>query len=428
MIQILMMALSIYFLYLVLNNIEKAFWIALFLILSIPFSRYNNIMSYIDVVSIGGFSLTIIHFMILCLFIKTIICNKSIKIKKSFFLILIFLLFITYILGIIIGIANGYEAIADGQKFILQILWMIILVYNIKFLDINKLLKVTSKALSINFIIIIIMNIFQQKLSFMLLPEFYESGKGVIDSYASNLAIFPIIFCLYDFICKRNINYNRSIYFSAIISLIYTLFFQNSRSIILVVIIAATIICFFSLKNSNRKTFSSKLIIIALLLLLLLIIGGVYLQGNSDLVSRLINMDIFSKEDTLITRLNTIRYYYEEVKNNIFGYGFGRLIPLVNQYGRFHGIGSFYTDNAFVNIAMKCGIFSLIIYIVILIKPIKIQFKNYSRSKNIESIVLITTLSGFIFLTTILTSQLNHNYIIMVGGWAYIVAICRIDY
>lgn len=427
MMQILMIAFSLYFLYLVLNNLEKAFWLALFLILAIPFSRYNSIMEYIDLISIGGFSITIIHFMILCLFIRTIICNRAIKVKKSFFTILIFLLFITYVIGLIIGIANEYEAIADGQKYILQILWVTILVYNIQILDINKLLRVTEKALSINFIVIIIMNITQEKLDFMLLPEFYESGKGIIDSYASNLAIFPIVFCLYDFICKRNIKFNISLYFSAIISLIYILLFQNSRSIILVIAAVSTIICFFSLKNSSKNTFSIKLIIIAFLLLILSIIGIIYLKSDSNLVTRLINMDIFSQEDTLITRVNTIKYYYEEVKQNILGYGFGRLIPLVNQYGRFHGIGGFYTDNAFINIAMKCGIFSLAIYIILLLQPIKIQVKYYITSKNVESIVLTMTLLGFIFLTTILTSQLNHNYVIMIGGWVYIIAICRIN-
>lgn len=422
--KIIMIAFSIYFIYSTLKNVEKAFWLALFIIMAIPFSRYNKLIEYIEVIPIGGFSINIIHVLLISLLLSVVFCKDGVRIIKSINMRLVILLLFTYICAIVIGLINGYDAMGDAQKYILQIIWLIVLIYySKKFITINKLLEVTSKALSINFMLIILMNIFKSKLIFMLAGEYFESGNGLIDSYASYLAIFPIAFCIYDFICRRNIRKNLSIYICSVISIIYILMFQSSRSIILVLVIIAVLISFVSLRNSNRNSFISKLTIISVISFFGILIGIIYMQSDNEIVERLMNMNIFSTEDTLLTRIKTIEYYYGEIKNNIFGYGFGKLIPLINQYGRFHGEGGFYTDNALINVSMKCGIFSLGIYILLLLKPIRNQFLYYKNFRNNFALVQIIAYVGFLFLSVILTSQINHNYVIMIGGWAFAMAI-----
>ena len=72
---------------------------------------------------------------------------------------------------------------------------------------------------------------------------------------------------------------------------------------------------------------------------------------------------------------------------------------------------------------MKCGIFSLGIYILLLLKPIRNQFLYYKNFRNNFALVQIIAYVGFLFLSVILTSQINHNYVIMIGGWAFAMAI-----
>ena len=134
---------------------------------------------------------------------------------------------------------------------------------------------------------------------------------------------------------------------------------------------------------------------------------------DSAVITRLLDTNftstsLMSGQDTLLTRINTIKYYFPLALRKPLGNGFGHLYRIVNQFGRFHGVeGDYFLDNELINTVLKIGPFGLISYIVVLIYPVIFSVKKMK----IEKLgYIIMTYLLLLFSGLLMTAQGIKNY------------------
>lgn len=426
--KIFSIAFSAYFLQILLKNPSKAFWFGYFTLLAIPSSGTNIVIDLIEIVPLGGFSINIIHVIVCSLFFTAIRKKGKLLLPKENLSYITIALFLSYTIGIFIGFVRNpiVDVLRDSQKYLLQIMWLFVLIEQCRNnINENKLLSVTSKALIVNFLSVIFMNIFPDYFSWIIIEDnlrLYEGEDDYLNpfgSFALNLAIFPLVLFFTQFFQKDKIK-NLSV--CGMISLAYILFFNQSRTILLTSLAAVVMVVLMAVLISNRSL-ATRIFMFAMLLSVAVFGGGYFLTTDNKIVVRLLAMDLLSESDTLLTRIMTIQYYSGLIKGNILGYGFGRLLPLVNQFGRFHGEGGFYTDCLWLNLGMKGGWLTILIFGILVFVPIKNKFRKFMQGKDLRDFAYFCAIGAFIFTVTMMTGQLIHNYPIMLGGTAFIVVL-----
>lgn len=410
MLKLLLLLFSIFFIYFNFKSSTKGFILGYIILLALPIGSTNKIMDYLDVISISGNGINLIHIIIFVLFFSAFYKLITERIYNYKMFRIIIFIFIPILIGIIIGIINNQSIIPDGQKYIMFLMWIFsctIFAYNK--INFDDFMNYTNIALIINFLCMIFMNIFRDNFLFLQIEDIaLVSQEQKFVSYAANISIVTILYCVY-IIAYRKFDKRKHIItlLGGIIALIYNLFFASNRTIVLVSIVAIILLIIFS-KFWNGLT-SKQL----LYLFIFCSIGGIlilYLSyNNSEVFSRLLSTDFTSLDPNLVTRIKTFVYYMKLILMNILGYGFGRTLPLINQFGRFHGNSNF-TDNSFINVGMKTGWLGLILLIGIIIFILFRLIMHYRRHHENMNILLFISYGCFIFLSGFMTGQIMNNY------------------
>lgn len=253
----------------------------------------------------------------------------------------------------------------------------------------------------------IFVNTLGDSMNFFYIEDLHKrSTETAFVVYSANITLLIIIYVFYGFL---NSPVNKSKipeYVGMAVCMYYNLFCAHNRTIIFVMALLMIIVLVLSISKDNWKSTQFRVKIIATVSVIAMVAAVMFVTKN-ELLMRLLNTDIFSKNDNGVTRFNTVKYYFRKLVKEPAGAGFGTPLPLINQWGRFHGI-SLFTDNAYVNVAMKTGIIGLAAFVFMIIVPVVKFFKNHGFNR--KNVIIGLTYLGYLFLVTVMTGQFTNTY------------------
>ena len=332
-------------------------------LIAVPIGSTNIILDKLDVFSIKGVGINLIHCIIILLTIASLkdIITKLINNKKVSFLIIIYTML--SVLAVVFGIINKRDLVSDGQKYFIFIIWGCIVWSQLYGkLSIEKFIYLTILGININFILNIMLNVARPATDFLLISnvEIISEESGFVSS-AANISLVTMGYSLY-YILDHKLTPKKmlSCILNIMLSLVNNIIFSGNRTYLILAVLLIVLVAFSS--ETIRKIYkkNKKSVIIVCILCFFGLITAVI---SNDTIMRKID-NVFQKgmDVNLVTRGKTVVYYMKEIIVSPIGYGFGKELPLINQYGRFHG-NSLYTDNAFINIGMKIGIVGMLVFI-----------------------------------------------------------------
>ncbi len=394
-----------------IKNIKKAFWIGMTFMMAYPLGPYTATIDMLDVFTVGNNAINLIHMIPILLFVVLTLTSLKVYIAKNMYGFAFVILIMTYGIGVLISIKDNLSFISDFQKFFISVLWIYISLGITSEKDFRKLLDCIVNGVLINICLSILLAKIGPHISGLVREGASNQSNHLYVSSAENIYIIVILMMISAFMKGDQIRKNIKLYFTGTLAVYYMLFEADSRTPIFVVLLSSLALFFFYFKNYHEK----KLVVRYISYLsigMLAIAGSIFFLSltESSLFFKIKNMslsNIFTNEnDTLLTRINTIHYYSKKIIESPMGWGFGKVLPLINQWGRFHGSTSYYTDNAFINIGMKSGIISLLAYLIWLLYPIQRWWRYKIKAMTPYIIMYI----GYIFATLMMTSQGVSNY------------------
>lgn len=402
------------------------------ILIAIPIGSTNNILSHLDIITLGEQGINFIHWIVGFTFLSFMYdwYKEKKGVSKADMCVFLFLMSLIMI-SIVIGILNDYNFISDSQKYLMIFLWAVCF-YFLRFkYDYYVYLKDTILGLFINIFITCIINIFPAQFTFLMLENIVTSSRetGFL-TYISNAFVFPILLSIFIISNKNNFSsrFKKIVHVTSVLSLSYYLFFTSNRTVFIVLIFSVFVSVILSEFFLNLS-FSTKIKFI-ISSILIMFISMMILDGiGSETIDRLTETNVSNittviegSTDTIVTRLYTLMFYLPLIFVSPFGYGFGRIIPLINQYGRFHGTSNF-TDNAFINVGMKLGLIGMVIFIVFVIWGSLKLFIHFIKSRKNYYLLQFLFFTGFILTSALMTGQIMNNYPISFFFVTYCIAV-----
>lgn len=402
-IRIILLIFVAIFMYFMAKKRTKTIKFLYVVLIAIPIGSTNILMDKLDVFVIKGIGINLIHCIIITSFLVSIktILTKMMKSKNSAYKILF--IFYLILIALLIGYINNESFIQDGQKYIMFLLWgCMIWALFCDNMSLHEFIKLTVIAININFIANISFNLLRPLTDVLLINNLSNlSEESGFVSYAANISLATMSFSLYYLL-----NYKLSVkdiiiyVINILLSLVNNIIFAGNRTYIILMLILVLFVAFSSrlVKTQYQKNKKKVLIISAVSVVLLIVV----IISNDTIMKKINNAIENGVDRNLITRTKTISYYMKEIVVSPFGYGFGKELPLINEYDRFHG-NSLFTDNAFINIGMKLGVIGLVCFVCSVFFVIK---RSMANNLNVVTIVYVAELIA----GTIMTGQIFNNY------------------
>ena len=397
------------------RHTEKYFWFTYFISLLLPIGD-NNIINFISL-NVYGKNINLIEMMQILIFL--VIITKNIKIRKIkiysltniFYITLMFL----YIVYFIMGIVNGYDAISDIKKYILQ-LTMAYCVYRVvsKTKDIYFFMNITLYSITLNSAIALFIYITRKSPIWGI--DYNQTRFGMNFETLFIITISYVLFLLYNRIyCIKKIN----IILSLVMSVILIFLSQNrTNPILLAVSVFLMIVLSFKYKKKGRSR-KEKLILLIFMFAIFIIPINNLMNSQNAFIERLTQTKALKDETNIKTRINTFEYYIGEIKAKPLGMGAGKTITFIDADYRFQEEG-FTIDNSYVTVGYKFGIVTLFIYMYFMFLPIFLLVKYYSIDKDKILIVILISYVMLIIAGSFLTSQIIHSYSVSTFVWVFI--------
>lgn len=405
------------YLYYSFKYTSKAFWFTYFVVLSLPIGN-NNILEYITI-RIKGIGINIIPICIGIIF--CIVCIKHKEYKNNFiknnlnkwFIIL----YLIYFISILNGILNGNERIIED--FVMYAYQAFLFYCTFKLVknsdDIYKIMNITMLAQIVNCILTIIMY-FTHDLSIWGIQ--YNGGR--FGGNYLTLIILTVSYALF-LIYNRKNKINIGILIAFLILSVSVMFISQNRTNPLLLLLSSGIMFFITLfnKKSTRNLFQ-KLIMIIVILIFFVGFITTALKSNNEFVQRFTNITSISEDKNMKTRINTFKYYSDLIIKNPMGSGFGTLMPFIDSSGRVKYENSLNVDNTYLNIGRKVGVIGLILYILIILSPIKGLTKIYLNNRDMIYLSIMIAYCMLLIAASMVTSQSIHSYSVSSFIWVFI--------
>ena len=153
------------------------------------------------------------------------------------------------------------------------------------------------------------------------------------------------------------------------------------------------------------------------------------LNGNSELIQRILSMDVTSDTETTASRVITWTYYWRLIKQTPLGTGFGEILYFINpSMTRAMATATYYVDNAVAVVLYKGGwFFGAIYFLMVVTTPIGLV-RRWRQTKDALYVVYAMVFTMLILSTMILTSQVIHTYAINVFIWTTIGNVYNKDF
>lgn len=415
----LLIVLGILYLVFCYMKTKTAFWFSYVLFLAFPVIDMTNISKFL-IINIFGFNISILDISIFLIFLIVLIKKKTKKkiSINNFSNICIIILVFNYFVYIIIGLNNvGYKAILDGKSYIIQVV-LYFCAYNLMKNDnIYKLLKVTLLGLAINSLISIFIYITS---GWSVWGLNYNGGR--FGNNSQTVFIMSISYTIFLLYAKRNKLNRIGIYILLLLLQFILIILSQNRTNFILSALSTGLILIICFKNSkNNFIHKRKLFFILATIIVLFISGNIILNSNIQIINRL-KSGKDSKENTLVTRVNTIIYYTNKIANKPMGNGFGANMPFANSRTTIYiqDQERLNADNIFITIGYKLGIINLFIYSILLFKVYIDLIKLYKNKKDKIYLCIGIFYTMIIIAGGLLTSQIIHSYAVFSFIWVLV--------
>ena len=389
-------------------NYNNLFWITFFVMIALPLHASNRLISYLSVTGMVSIFHVLLGGMLIYAFVVAIKSHR-ISIAKNSLLIYIFgfSLIMTLIRGIENHSGNINNVIGDFSMYFLS--YAILCIINSRLfesVDLRCFLRLTFYAMTICLTINVLMYT-TSEFSFWGVSTFNGGRFG--GGYVS-LIVVTVLYGLYDFLYEKTISTKIFIY-HIVLAIISSLLAQSRTHIILCA--AGCILLLIPIWNKISSTTVFKVSIV----LVVVVIGSmVFLSGNSELVQRILNMDITSNTETTASRMITWTFYWNRIRQNPMGTGFGETMYFINPSMTYAlDTATYYVDNAFAVVLYKGGWFFGVLYFMFIFRTVYGNIIQSKRSGDKLYALVSILLFMLVVSTMLMTSQVIHTYAI---DWA----------
>lgn len=394
-------------------NYNNLFWITFFVMIALPLHASNRLISYLSVTGMVSIFHVLLGGMLIYAFVVAIKSHR-ISIAKNSLLIYIFgfSLIVTLIRGIENHSGNINNVIGDFSMYFLS--YAILSIINSRLfesVDLRCFLRFTFYAMTICLTINVLMYT-TSGFSFWGVSTFNGGRFG--GGYVS-LIVVTFLYGLYDFLYEKTISTKIFIY-HIVLAIISSLLAQSRTHIILCA--AGCILLLIPIWNKISSTTVFKVSIV----LVVVVIGSmVFLSGNSELVQRILNMDITSNTETTASRMITWTFYWNRIRQNPMGTGFGETMYFINPSMTYAlDTATYYVDNAFAVVLYKGGWFFGVLYFMFFFRTVYGNIIQSKRSGDKLYALVSILLFMLVVSTMLMTSQVIHTYAINTFVWTLI--------
>jgi len=394
-------------------NYNNLFWITFFVMIALPLHASNRLISYLSVTGMVSIFHVLLGGMLIYAFVVAIKSHR-ISIAKNSLLIYIFgfSLIVTLIRGIENHSGNINNVIGDFSMYFLS--YAILSIINSRLfesVDLRCFLRLTFYAMTICLTINVLMYT-TSGFSFWGVSTFNGGRFG--GGYVS-LIVVTVLYGLYDFLYEKTISTKIFIY-HIVLAIISSLLAQSRTHIILCA--AGCILLLIPIWNKISSTTVFKVSIV----LVVVVIGSmVFLSGNSELVQRILNMDITSNTETTASRMITWTFYWNRIRQNPMGTGFGETMYFINPSMTYAlDTATYYVDNAFAVVLYKGGWFFGVLYFMFIFRTVYGNIIQSKRSGDKLYALVSILLFMLVVSTMLMTSQVIHTYAINAFVWTLI--------
>lgn len=394
-------------------NYNNLFWITFFVMIALPLHASNRLISYLSVTGMVSIFHVLLGGMLIYAFAVAIKSHR-ISIAKNSLLIYIFgfSLIVTLIRGIENHSGNINNVIGDFSMYFLS--YAILSIINSRLfesVDLRCFLRLTFYAMTICLTINVLMYT-TSGFSFWGVSAFNGGRFG--GGYVS-LIVVTVLYGLYDFLYEKTISTKIFIY-HIVLAIISSLLAQSRTHIILCA--AGCILLLIPIWNKISSTTVFKVSIV----LVVVVIGSMaFLSGNSELVHRLLNMDITSNTETTASRMITWTFYWNRIRQNPMGTGFGEIMYFINPSMTYAlDTATYYVDNAFAVVLYKGGWFFGVLYFMFIFRTVYGNIIQSKRSGDKLYALVSILLFMLVVSTMLMTSQVIHTYAINTFVWTLI--------
>lgn len=394
-------------------NYNNLFWITFFVMIALPLHASNRLISYLSVTGMVSIFHVLLGGMLIYAFVVAIKSHR-ISIAKNSLLIYIFgfSLIVTLIRGIENHSGNINNVIGDFSMYFLS--YAILSIINSRLfesVDLRCFLRLTFYAMTICLTINVLMYT-TSGFSFWGVSTFNGGRFG--GGYVS-LIVVTVLYGLYDFLYEKTISTKIFIY-HIVLAIISSLLAQSRTHIILCA--AGCILLLIPIWNKISSTTVFKVSIV----LVVVVIGSmVFLSGNSELVQRILNMDITSNTETTASRMITWTFYWNRIRQNPMGTGFGETMYFINPSMTYAlDTATYYVDNAFAVVLYKGGWFFGVLYFMFIFRTVYGNIIQSKRSGDKLYAFVSILLFMLVVSTMLMTSQVIHTYAINAFVWTLI--------
>lgn len=381
--------------------------------IALPLHASNRLISYLSVTGMVSIFHVLLGGMLIYAFAVAIKSHR-ISIAKNSLLIYIFgfSLIVTLIRGIENHSGNINNVIGDFSMYFLS--YAILSIINSRLfesVDLRCFLRLTFYAMTICLTINVLMYT-TSGFSFWGVSAFNGGRFG--GGYVS-LIVVTVLYGLYDFLYEKTISTKIFIY-HIVLAIISSLLAQSRTHIILCA--AGCILLLIPIWNKISSTTVFKVSIV----LVVVVIGSmVFLSGNSELVQRLLNMDITSNTETTASRMITWTFYWNRIRQNPMGTGFGEIMYFINPSMTYAlDTATYYVDNAFAVVLYKGGWFFGVLYFMFIFRTVYGNIIQSKRSGDKLYALVSILLFMLVVSTMLMTSQVIHTYAINTFVWTLI--------
>ena len=394
-------------------GVNSLFWKLYFLMVALPLHASNKILTYLSVTGKVSIFHIVLFLMLIWIFSDKISKNGFVIYRRN---IILGLFSLSMIATFFVGMRDAHHifnnVIGDGIMYFLSIA-IVWIVRSDSFEDVavDWFLTYTFKALTVNLVINVIMYA-TQGLSFWGLQSYNGGRFG--GGYLS-LLVVTVIYGVHDYLYKKSIP-TKWLILHIVLAVFCSVLSQSRTHVILSFV--GCLMLFIPMGKSISKAYFFRILIITL-------VGTVgivaLLNGNSELVQRILNMDVTSDTETTASRIITWTYYWRLIKKTPWGTGFGEILYFINPSMTIaKATATYYVDNAVAVVLYKCGWIGGALYLgYVLVTPIRMLSVWKSTHKK-EFLLFAVIFLMLILSIMILTSQVIHTYAVNVFIWTTI--------
>ncbi|WP_019720321.1 O-antigen ligase family protein [Heyndrickxia coagulans] len=348
----------------------QIFNFTLVLLLAIP----ANVRSYdffhlnIPIINLDIFKAVLFEIALVIL-IKKLIKKELFELRNNWFAIILFIsFFVYYLLGI--HFHNGAVYTDAKNFFFIPLLYMIgVSLYTKKkmFKPFFRLVVISSFLLSIFSITIFVFkhSIFQYIFDGSFDADTSRVGFANHSNFSFTIPL--MILAIKTKVLGKKMN---SFIFITLVLMLITLILGQSRALIFAVIVNTIVILVYTSYFTDKKAVVNNIInLMVFISFTLLIILAAFLVFPSisnqfqEVFQRFYSVYKDGGTVSLNTRKITNNYYEQLISKNLLGYGMGKDMWLINDFGH-PFVQGMNIDNAFITITYKFGIIGLILWLV----------------------------------------------------------------